>query len=212
MRRLLALTAVTATLALLAGCGGSPARPTPTPTSSVSALTPTPSGTPAPTQTPAPSATATAPATATPVAAQPCQLWPIRGGAAGPTSIVDVRVGVAEGRERIVIEFDRVIAPYEMKPNPAGSGSIHFTGTFSGLPIDVAGGYGVLLQLTGLEIPNAYPHGNDLRPMATVLKQIRLLGDFEGAADFAIGLSRNACPTITELSGPARLVIDFAPE
>jgi hypothetical protein len=121
-------------------------------------------------------------------------------------TITDVRTGTGDGYDRLVIEFDRVVPAYEIAVNPNGN---HFTGSASGMPITVAGSFGVKLDINNLDLPNRYPHGSDLTPNYTVLKEVRVIGDFEGTTNFGIGLSRDVCPLVSSMSGPPRLVIDF---
>jgi hypothetical protein len=42
-----------------------------------------------------------------------------------------------------------------------------------------------------------------------VLQEVSLLGDAEGSASFAVGLSASVCPNIQTVESPALLVIDF---
>ena len=84
-----------------------------------------------------------------------------------------------------------------------------FVGPFSGLPVSVAGSAGMHLYLYRQDIPPSYQHGTNLKPGYSVLKQVVVMADFEGQADIAIGLGRVACPAVSTLSSPSRLVIDF---
>lgn len=102
--------------------------------------------------------------------------------------------------------FDRSVPRYELSVNATGA---HFIGSASGLPIMLRGSYGLRLQLSNLDLPNRYPHGTDLVLGSSALVEVRLIGDFEGVVDLALGLKGDACPTITLLNGPPRLVVDF---
>ena len=188
----------------MAGCGGAPSggtSPSATPTAS-SSPTPTATPTSTPTSTPTPTTAPTPTATAVPS-------WSIHGGSTSRATITDLRTGQSTGRNRLVVEFTTAVPAYEMEPNPTGPGSTQFAGTFSGLPITVAGSFGVRLEISNVDQPNTYPQGNDLKPGYTVLAEVRVIGDFEGRTDIAIGLNSNVVPTVTELASPPRLVIDF---
>jgi hypothetical protein len=157
----------------------------------------------------APSASTTpartpAPPTATPSTAPVCSSS--QGGTAAAASITDVRVGANAGFDRLVIQFDRAIPVYRLEPNAGGT---TFTGGAGGAPSKVAGSFGMQLQISGLTAPNSYPHGTDLAQSFRVLKEAKLLGDAQGTASFAIGLSGTVCPRLSTLGGPPRLVIDY---
>lgn len=113
------------------------------------------------------------------------------------------------GADRLVIQFDTVVPTYELKPNDRGPGSTEFLGSASGLPLTVAGSFGLHLQLRGLVLPNNYPHGTDIHVTSAELKEARVVGDFEAITDIGIGLAVERCPKVTTLTGPPRLVIDF---
>jgi hypothetical protein len=93
-----------------------------------------------------------------------------------------------------------------LKANPGGT---NFTDA-AGRPLTtIAGSSGMELQMVGLGAPDAYAHGTDLMLDFPVVKEVRLLSDSQGVASLAVGLSGNACPRISTLNGPPRLVVDF---
>jgi hypothetical protein len=185
---------------LIAACGPSSAGgPSPRPSASGQPL-PSPVETPTPshpsTQSPSPSASPTLPA------------WcgPMEGGSEGRATVTDLRVGSHPGYDRLVVQFDRAVPHYALTLNPT---AIRFTGSASGLPIQLRGDYGLRLQLNNIDIPNRYPHGTDLVLGSSTLLEVRLIGDYEGTVDVAVGVAREVCPTITLLDAPPRLVLDF---
>jgi hypothetical protein len=41
------------------------------------------------------------------------------------------------------------------------------------------------------------------------VEEVRVVGDFEGSVELAIGLTRGVCPTLSTAAGPPRLVVAF---
>jgi hypothetical protein len=157
----------------------------------------------------APTASSTSPAATTsgsptPRPSRSCS--PVGGGSASRATVTDVRVGNHDGDDRLVIEFDRAVPHFTIRPNPTG---MRFTGSGRGETVTVAGTYGVWLQLTDIDLPNAYPHGTDLLPASAALDEVRVIDDFEGITDLGIGLRTTVCPTVSTLGGPPRLVVDL---
>ena len=128
------------------------------------------------------------------------------GGDTARSTVVDMRVETTAGHDRLVVEFDRAVPAYVLRVNPGGT---HFTGSASGAPIVVAGSVGLLLHVENLDLPNRYPHGNDIATGFPAVEEVRVVGDFEGSVDIAIGLTRGVCPTLSTTAGPPRLVVDF---
>jgi hypothetical protein len=106
----------------------------------------------------------------------------------------------------VVIEYRGVHPRYKLVSHIPST----FVGPYSGLPVKVAGGAGIHLFIYNMDIPPTFPHGTNLKPAYQELKQVVVMAVFEGQADIAIGLDRLECPTISLLSAPNRLVIDFA--
>jgi hypothetical protein len=94
--------------------------------------------------------------------------------------VTDVRVGSHPGYDRLVVQFDRAIARYELTLNPT---RIRFIRSASGLPVTLRGAYGLRLQLSNIDLPNRYPHGTDLVLGSSALVEVRLIGDSEGIVD-----------------------------
>ena len=135
----------------------------------------------------------------------PTCTFPVHGGTSSRATIVDVRVGAHAGYDRLVIEYSGGQPSFKLVPqNPAT-----FVGPYSGLPVKVAGDAGIHLFIYGMDVPATFPHGTNLKPAYDELKQVVVMAVFEGQADIAIGLDRLECPTITLISAPHRLVIDF---
>ena len=167
--------------------GNPPATPTilasPAPSAS-----PSPSPTPSPKPSPSPTCT-----------------FPLLGGTSARATITDIRVGSHPGYDRLVIEFRGGQPSYKLVPQDPTT----FVGPNSGLPIKVAGNAGIHLFIYNMDFPATFLHGTNLKPGYSELKQVVAMTVFEGQADIAIGLDRLQCPTVSLLSAPNRLVIDF---
>jgi hypothetical protein len=171
--------------------GGSPEPSLPSSTTPSPFASTTPSPTPTPQANPSPS---------------PLACWPVTGGSQlNRATITDIRVGTHAGYDRLVIEFSGGMPPFRLEPHDIGT----FGGSFRGNPIAVDGNAGLILRLYNQDIPPVFAHGTNLRSNFPELKQVVVLGDFEGQADIAIGLGQLQCPTVTVFGSPTRVVIDF---
>ena len=86
----------------------------------------------------------------------------------------------------------------------------------SGQPVPIEGNalFGVRFRNASTVNPadgsRSYTGATSLKPTTTPLvKEVRLVEDFERVLVWGIGLQRLQCPTILNLSGPVRLVLDF---
>jgi hypothetical protein len=189
--RVTALIPISILLVACGSAGPSAGNPTATPTQ---ISTPSPAPTPSPTATPSPSPSP-----------PPTCSFPLQGGTASRATITDVRVGSHPGYDRLVIEYSGGQPSYKLVPQDPAT----FVGPYSGLPVSVAGNAGLHLFIYNMDFPATFLHGTNLKPAYSELKQVVALAVFEGQADIAIGLDRLECPTVSVLSSPSRLVIDF---
>lgn len=210
MRSLGLLAVALAGTAMIAGCG--------TATPPVSAVTPSatsgasPAASPTALPTAPPTPTPTPPAGVTPFACAAAAGGSAFAGGGPRPSIVDVRVGDHGTYERVVVEFTSVGLPrYAIEPNPTTPpGGTSFTESARGGQVVVLGSYGFLLKIEDLDwLHDSFADGRDLRPGFALLKEVRVVDDFEAVANVGLGLARPVCPTVSRLDGPPRLVIDF---
>jgi hypothetical protein len=81
----------------------------------------------------------------------------------------------------------------------------------SGQTITLSGTSGVLVNLRSASQSATYSGPTDFTQAGfAVLKEARLTQDFEGTVSWGLGLSSPACMRVFTLTGPSRLVIDFA--
>lgn len=173
----------------------------PAPTASATPLrTAVPAATTAPPATPSP--TVAAPPATVPSPATACQRA-TGGNSAGGGALSEVRFGSQSGFERVVFDFAAGALPqYTIEQAvsfiaPSGQtvsvqGNTHFGVRFNG-----AGGMG------------SYRGPTSFRPASALIRELKLVEDFEGVLVWGVGLERVSCPRILVLSSPTRLVLDF---
>ena len=194
--------------------------PTATATASASrSASPTASASTAPTATATarPSASASAAATVTPSpGSSPASACPrtTGGNASNQAQLVAVRVAHQPGFDRLVYEFGPSTAPgpfgmpgYTIETATSLSGP-------SGQPVTVMGSalFGARFQNASTQNPNgtpSYTGSNDLKPTTPLIKEVKIVEDFERVLLWGIGLDHLACPKVSELAGPFRVVLDF---
>lgn len=198
-RRSLLLAAVLSLFACLP-----PTAVTPTPTPASAAPSPTPLRTAAPTATTAPPATPSPTPTAAP-AATPAAACPRSSGGptAGGGTLAEVRIGSLSGFERVVFDFAAGTLPQYTVEQAAS-----FVAP-SGQTVPVQGNTHVAIRFNGAGGMGSYRGPTSFRPASTLLREVKLVEDFEGVLVWGVGLERVSCPRILVLSSPTRLVVDF---
>ena len=201
----------------VSACAEPQAQPSPSPARS----SPAASRPASPTQTPLSSPTLTAQPTVSPIA-QPspgsspaAACAPASGGTpSAQAQLVALRVAHQSGFDRVVFEFAQSTAPgpfgvpsYSVEPASSLSGA-------SGQPVQIAGNalFGIRFQNVSTRNPDntpSYAGAIDLRPTTPLVKEIRLVEDFERVLTWGAGLDHLVCPKVSVLSGPFRVVLDF---
>lgn len=125
-----------------------------------------------------------------------------------------IRIAHNTGFDRIVFEFgptDRGVGGYGIPPFIIELAS-SFAGP-SGIPVAIDGNahFRVRFQNTDAHTNAGVPTlaSQDLRPATPLLKEAKLVEDFEAIVVWGVGLDHLACPSVLTLSGPARVVFDF---
>ena len=186
----------------LAGCGPTSSTfvsSAPTPTTSAS-FSPTATASPVPSSSP--STTPTPQPTSALLAGFTCA--DTSGGSEQTGSnVVGVRVGQHDGYDRLVIEFSGPIPSYNVQRR---SGTT-FTASPRGQAVTLRGTNGVLVLLH--PIFNWTDSGpSDFQPDYPVLREARLVENFEGYQQWALGIQGTPCLRVTTLTSPSRLVVD----
>ena len=210
-------------IVVVSACGPQPevgSSPTPTPTASASRSTSpatTAPSSPSATATSRPSSTETAAPTATASpGSSPATACPrsTGGNASNQAQLVAVRVAHQPGFDRLVYEFGPSTAPGPFgMPGYAIETATSLSGP-SGQPVTVMGSalFGARFQNSSTQNPNgtpSYTGSNDLKPTTPLIKEVKIVEDFERVLLWGIGLDHLACPKVSELAGPFRVVLDF---
>lgn len=151
-------------------------------------------------------------ATANPTAAGPCA--PVIGGTGAQAQLVGLRIAHQVGFDRVVFEFGPsglgALAMPTYRIEPASS----FTAV-SGQRVTLDGNafLSVRFQNASTFSPTTgqptYPGSNDIRPGTPLVREVKLVEDFERTMAWGIGLDHPACPAVSELGSPLRLVLDL---
>jgi hypothetical protein len=125
-----------------------------------------------------------------------------------PVTLRDVRVGVNQGFDRVVLEFLGSSVPgyrVEYVDRP-----VHHCG--SGDPVPVTGDAWLAVTLRGTQAhtDQGQPtvQGRERRLQMPIVKELEFTCDFEGVVEIVLGVSRPNRYRITELQNPTRLIID----
>jgi len=172
---------------------------------------------PAPT-TPAPTTAAPSPPATTSPGSTPATACPERTGGAtnSQAQLTAIRIAHNPGFDRVVFEFGPSTAPgvYGM-PLYRVAVATSLSGP-SGQPVPIDGNalFGVRFQNASTVSPTdgarTYTGPTSIKPTTTPLvKEVRLVEDFERVMNWGVGLQRLQCPTLLALSAPVRLVLDF---
>jgi len=187
--------------------------PTPVAPSPSASRSPTPTAAPTATLTARPSVSPTSPASAgsSPAAACPRVTG---GGSSNQAQLVAVRVAHQAGFDRLVFEFGPSTAPGPFgMPAYIVEAASSLSGP-SGQPVTIAGSaiFGTRFQNASTMTPSgtpSYTGSTDMKPSTPLIKQVRLVEDFERVLVWGTGLDHLACPKVSELAGPYRVVLDF---
>jgi hypothetical protein len=194
--------------------------PTATPTASASrspspttaaSTSPTPTATARPSASPTPIPTAVSSPGSSPAAACPRSTG---GNASNQAQLTAVRVAHQPGFDRLVFEFGQSTAPGPFgMPAWTVETATSLSGP-SGQPVTIAGNalFGVRFQNASTQNPNgtpSYTGSTDIKPTTPLIKEVKIVEDFERVLLWGVGLDHLACPKVSELAGPFRVVLDF---
>ncbi|MEA2661538.1 MAG: hypothetical protein QOH08_1110 [Chloroflexota bacterium] len=180
---------------------------TPAPTPSATLARPSPTATAGPSPTPSPS---TSPSTSPAPLSCPSQTG---GNQTAQAQITAIRAAHNPGFDRVVFEFGPApLGTYALPP-----WSIAVTNEFIGtsgrqVPVDGNAFLSVRFSDASTVDPTTGKQtftNTDIRPGLPLVRQVRLIDDFERVMNWGIGLERLACPKVSTLTGPVRLVVDL---
>ena len=127
---------------------------------------------------------------------------------------MSVRISHQPGFDRLVFEFGPSQAPGPFGMPAYGIEAATSLSGPSGQPVSIAGNalFGVRFGGASTRDVNGtqtYTGSTDLKPTTPLIKEVRLVEDFERVLVWGVGLDHLECPKITELAGPIRVVLDF---
>ena len=210
-------------IVVVSACGPQPdvaSSPTHTPAASASrsatpslpaSISPSPTSTARPASSPTTVPTATAIPGSSPAPACPRTT---AGNASNQAQLVALRVAHQPGFDRLVFEFGPSTAPgpfgmpaYTVETATSLSGP-------SGQPVTISGNalFGVRFQNASTQNPSgtpSYTGSTDIKPTTPLIKEVKIVEDFERVLLWGVGLDHLACPKVSELAGPFRVVLDF---
>jgi hypothetical protein len=207
-------------IVVVSACGPQPdvaSSPTATPTASASrSASPTATASALPTATARPTTATSAPTAAASPGSTPAPACPrtTGGNASNQAQLVAVRLAHQPGFDRLVFEFGQSTAPgpfgmpaYTVETASSLSGP-------SGQPVTISGNalLGARFQNASTQNPNgtpSYTGGTDIKPTTPLIKEVKLVEDFERVLLWGVGLDHLVCPKVSELAGPFRVVLDF---
>jgi hypothetical protein len=165
---------------------------------------PTPSASASPASSPTPSASPTA----TPTTQYVCSTSaPITNSKAPAVAYInDVRTGAHAGYDRLTVQFGNG-QPSSIQLQPQAGTT--FTSSPSGQSVTLAGQNGILVTIRGADAHTSYSGPRDIKTGDRVLVEVRIVQDFEGVVQLALGIAGPACYHVQILPNPVRLVIDI---
>jgi hypothetical protein len=116
-----------------------------------------------------------------------------------------VRTGAHNGYDRLTIQFQNGL-PGTMALTPQSGTS--FLRSPRGDHVTLAGRNGIVVTLFSSDGHTAYNGPTDIKTGDSTLVEVRVIQDFEGYVQYALGISGPACYHASTLANPARLVID----
>lgn len=129
------------------------------------------------------------------------------GGKSGSAGVTAVRLGEQVTFDRFVLQFDSQVPAYTVKRQAKAT----FVLGASGQSTTLVGSAGAVITVRSASVSGTYSGPSDIaNPQFAVIKEAKLIQDFEGTVQWAIGLSSPACERTFTLTDPARLVVDFS--
>jgi hypothetical protein len=190
----------------------SPTPPPSTPAATTPAPTRTASPAPTPTQTASPSPTPTA--TTAPGSSPNAACAPLSGGSQANRAVLTaIRIAHNPGFDRLVFEFGPSTGPGTYGVPPYQIEVANTFTTTSGQQVRVDGN-----AFIGIRFQNTDAHdqagkvtvtSTDVKPTTPLIKEARMVEDFEAVVRWAVGLDHLVCPQMLTLAGPVRVVLDF---
>ena len=137
------------------------------------------------------------------------------GTATAQAQLVGLRVAHQPGFDRIVFEFGPSTAPGPFgMPSYLIEPASSFTAV-SGQRVTLDGNAFLSARFRNASTISpttgqpTYPGSSDIRPGTPLVREVKLVEDFERVMAWGVGLDHPACPAVSELGSPLRLVLDL---
>ena len=133
--------------------------------------------------------------------------------ALSPAALADVRTGQHGCYDRVVFEFGpTAVGTYGLPPWSIAVAN-GFVGT-SGRQVPVDGNAFLSVRFSNASTVDPATGKQtftqtDIRPGLPLVRNVKLVEDFERVMIWGVGLERLGCAKVTELAGPVRLVVDL---
>jgi len=135
------------------------------------------------------------------------------GSTAFQAQITAVRAAHNPGFDRVVFEFGpSSVGAYGLPPWSIAVAT-QFVGT-SGRQVPVDGNAFLSVRLSNASTVDPTTGTQtftqtDLRPALPLVREVKLIDDFERVTSWGLGLERLACAKVSQLASPVRLVVDL---
>lgn len=133
------------------------------------------------------------------------------GSADGVATLTEIRTATHENYDRLVLEFEGGVPHYDVEYPP---GPLHQCG--SGNPVTVRASATLHIRLEPAaahdEAGNATIADRDRAPGLPLIRQLRVICDFEAIVELVLGVARRVPIRVFTLDAPARLVVDLERE
>lgn len=135
------------------------------------------------------------------------------GSQSAQAQITALRAAHNPGFDRVVFEFGPSSVGTEGLPPWSIAVTNDFVGT-SGRQVPVDGNAFLSVRLSNASTVDPTTGkqtftNTDIRPGLPLVRQVKLIEDFERVMIWGLGLERLACPKVSTLTGPVRLVVDL---
>ena len=167
---------------------------------------PTPSANASPAASPSPSASPSASPTSTPTLQYVCTASaPITNPTPPLLAYINaVRTGAHTGDDQLTVQFGNG-QPSSIQLQPQTGTA--FMISPSGQHVTLTGQNGILVTIRGSDGHTSYTGSRDIKTGDRGLVEVRIVQDFEGVVQFALGIAGPACYRVEVLPNPVRLVI-----
>lgn len=131
----------------------------------------------------------------------------LKGGSTAVGShVVGATVNTEGTYDRLLIQFDGVVPSYTITRQSGAT----FMLSPSGRPVTLLGNDGFLIVLEPIQDWTSYSGTNELQPGLPQVQEVRMVENFEGVQQWAVGTAGPPCLRVSVISSPPGLAVDVA--